>query len=378
MAIRGSWIAVRGYATAVNKRIVVLPGDGVGPEVAEQAVKVMKSVQGKDLSFTFESHLIGGAALDATGNNALPDFTLNACRKSDAILLGAVGGPKWDKRKPTEGKPEQGLLKIRKELGLFANLRPILSFEALEGVSPLRADIAKGVSILFVRELTGGLYFGKREEENADGVAIDTLPYSVPEVERIVRVAARAAMGRKRKLLSVDKANVLATSRLWRRVATEVVEKEFPEVELRHGLVDSVAMDIIRSPSSMDVVVTENLFGDILSDEGSVLAGSLGLLPSASLGEPGTPGLYEPIHGSAPDIAGQGKANPIAAILSAAMMMEHSLGFPDKARAIEKAVHATLAKGLRTADIARPGDKKVGTDDMGSAIAEEAARAIAA
>eukprot|EP00659_Diplonema_papillatum_P001900 gene1900-2880_t len=309
-------ISRRAASTAAAKRIVLLRGDGVGPEVVEAALTVLDKV-GK---FEYTEGLIGGHALDERGV-PLPDDTLAACKASDAVLLGAVGGPKWDKRSITEGRPEQGLLRLRKEMQLFANLRPATVFKSLAAACPLRPELIDGVDILVVRELTGGLYFGERREEDESGSATDTLTYSIAEVERIVRVAGTFAKSRKGRLLSVDKANVLASSRLWRRVATKVMAEEFPGVELSHGLVDSVAMDIIRKPASFDVIVTENLFGDILSDETSVLAGSLGLLPSASVGVEGTPGLFEPIHGSAPDIAGQGKCNPIATILSCAMML---------------------------------------------------------
>eukprot|EP01063_Lacrimia_lanifica_P032228 TRINITY_DN5469_c1_g1_i1.p2 TRINITY_DN5469_c1_g1~~TRINITY_DN5469_c1_g1_i1.p2 ORF type:complete len:373 (+),score=153.82 TRINITY_DN5469_c1_g1_i1:59-1177(+) len=343
-------------------KIMLLPGDGVGPEVVEQAVRVM-DVLG---SFEYQEGLIGGAAIDATNGNPLPDDTLERCQASDAVVLGAVGGPKWDQRPPATGRPEQGLLKIRKEMNLFANLRPVRLFEALAESCPLRPEVVKGVDMLVVRELTGGLYFGARKEEDEFGFAYDTLPYSVNEVARIVRVAAHAAKTRSGRVLSVDKANVLASSRLWRRTATQVCAEEFPEIALSHGLVDSVAMDIIKCPAKMDVVVTENLFGDILSDAASVLPGSLGLLPSASLGVDGTPGMYEPIHGSAPDIAGQGVCNPTAMIMSIAMMMRLSLNMPKEADAIEEAVNAAFDAGLRTKDLLLPGEsrKTVGTKEF--------------
>eukprot|EP01064_Diplonema_japonicum_P031924 TRINITY_DN5872_c0_g1_i1.p1 TRINITY_DN5872_c0_g1~~TRINITY_DN5872_c0_g1_i1.p1 ORF type:complete len:398 (+),score=109.50 TRINITY_DN5872_c0_g1_i1:73-1194(+) len=343
--------------------ITLLPGDGIGPEVLEQAVRVLESIG----EYKFKEGLIGGASIDKTGGDPLPDETIEMCKASDAILLGAVGGPKWDTRTAKEGRPEQGLLKIRKELNLFANLRPVKIFAPLLDACPLRPEVVRGSDILVVRELTGGLYFGARREEDETGTAEDTLPYSVDEVTRIVRVAAEEAGKRKGTLLSVDKANVLASSRLWRRVATDIVKKEYPGITLSHGLVDSVAMDIIKRPTSMDVIVTENLFGDILSDEASVLSGSLGLLPSASLGLPGTPGMYEPIHGSAPDIAGQGKANPIAIILSVAMMMRSSFNDNKKAEIIEAAVDAALAEGLRTPDLILPHEsqaKAIGTKEM--------------
>lgn len=362
-------------------KLVLLPGDGVGKEVTDESMKVLREIESCSqghLSFSVESHDIGGVAID---NHAdpLPDSTLSACRDSDAIILGAVGGPKWDD--PTAAvRPEQGLLKIRSELDLFANLRPIVFFTDLIEASPLRPEIVEDVDILFVRELTGGIYFGPREEEHEGderGVAHDVMVYSEPEVDRIVRVAAAAAKGRSGRLCSVDKANVLASSRLWRRVAERVCnESAFAEsVELSHGLVDSTAMDLITNPRKFDVVVTENMFGDILTDEASVLSGSLGLLPSASLSDPGKPGMYEPIHGSAPDIAGEDRANPIASILSTAMLLRHSLGLEREAVAVEKAVAATLADGYRTQDlilekdVGSPHLKSVGTSEMGSAIA---------
>ena len=297
----------------MSYKIVTLPGDGVGPEVTEETLKVLSATS---ISMDTEEHLIGGVAIDKVGE-PFPKEAEEACKNSDAILLGAVGGPKWDNVEPSR-RPEQGLLKLRKELDLFANLRPVRFFDALLEHSPLRSDLCEGVDMLFVRELVGGIYFGPRSErsENSEGVqeAWDTMIYSDPEVERIVRVAANAARERQGRVLSVDKANVLASSRLWREVATRVVSQEYDDVELKHGLVDSVAMDIIKRPRQFDVVVTKNMFGDILTDLASVLAGSLGLLPSASLSVQGKPGVYEPIHGSAPDIAGQGVVNPIAAV----------------------------------------------------------------
>ncbi len=347
--------------------ITVLPGDGIGPEVTAEAVRVLEAV-GRRFGHIFEFHerLIGGAAIEATGS-PLPEETLAQCRRSDAILLGAVGGPKWDD--PTAPvRPEQGLLGLRKAFDLFANLRPVRVFPALVGATPLKERIVRGVDILFVRELTGGLYFGPRREAGPDGEeAFDTMRYTRPEVERVVRLAAQLARGRRRKLTSVDKANVLAASRLWRRVTDEVVRREFPEVALEHMLVDAFAMHLIRRPAVFDVVVTENMFGDILTDEAAVLAGSMGMLPSASLGER-PPGLFEPVHGSAPDIAGRNLANPIGAILSAAMMLRHAFGLEAEAQAVEQAVEAALEAGYRTRDIADGETCIVGTREMGEAI----------
>jgi len=299
--------------------------------------------------FQFSQHLIGGSAIDATGT-ALPDDTLSACRAADAALLGAVGGPKWDDPSAAV-RPEQGLLALRRELGLYANLRPVRVSPHLVDASPLRPERLAGVDILFVRELTGGLYFGKRGRERDNGVerAFDTMVYTDGEIRRVVELAFRLAAGRKGRVTSVDKANVLESSRLWRRVAVEVAGRH-PQIELEHQLVDSCAMRIVTAPASFDVVVTENMFGDILTDEAAVLPGSLGVLPSASLGE-GRFGLYEPIHGSAPDIAGRGIANPVGTILSAAMLLRHSLELTDEAAAIEAAVESALASGARTGDL---------------------------
>jgi 3-isopropylmalate dehydrogenase len=356
-------------------KIVILAGDGIGPEVTAEAQKALEAVGRKfGHRFEFEHCLLGGCAIDATGT-PLPDETLVACQQADAILLGAVGGPKWDD--PTaKVRPEQGLLGIRKALGLFANLRPVKLFPELLHASTLRAEALDGVDILVVRELTGGLYFGPRQEAGPDGdQAYDTMLYTRPEIERVVRVAAQAARGRRKRLASVDKANVLASSRLWRRVTSELMAREFPDVELEHVLVDAAAMYLIRRPASFDVIVTENMFGDILTDEAAMLAGSMGMLPSASLGEAtnalGLPrGLYEPIHGSAPDIAGRGVANPLAAILSTAMLLRHSLGLEREARAVENAVATVLADGYRTADIAQSGERVIGTAEMGAAVCE--------
>ncbi len=349
--------------------IVLLPGDGIGPEIVQQAKLVLESVASKfGHEFTFASHIIGGIAIDQCGD-PLPQETIDACKACDAILLGAVGGPKWDDPS-AKTRPEAGLLKIRKELGLFANLRPIRLFSELVDASPLKREIIEGTDILFLRELTGGIYFGEsgRNGSGADEAAHQSMIYSVYEVERIVRLAAKAAQGRDNRLTSVDKANVLEPSRLWRQVAARVMAEEFPDVKYDVVLVDAMAMHLINRPKDFDVVVTGNMFGDILTDEASMLPGSLGMLPSASLGD-GGPGLYEPIHGSAPDIAGKGIANPLATILAAAMMLRHSLDMNTEAEAIEAAVQQVLADGLRTADIAH-GGQSTGTEAMGSAVVQ--------
>lgn len=332
--------------------ITLLPGDGVGPEITQSALTVLSKISSQyGHEFVYHEALIGGDAIDKTGT-ALPDETITLAEQSDAVLLAAVGGPKWDN--PTAPvRPEQGLLKIRKHFELFANLRPVKAYPALQEFAPLRADLLENVDILFVRELTGGAYFGTRQEQGDGDHAYDTMYYSVPEVERVAHVAFRAAQKRGSKLTSVDKANVLASMRLWRQVVTRVHE-DYADVELQHALVDSCAMHLLTRPSSFDVVLAENMFGDILSDEASVLAGSLGMLPSASLGM-STFGLYEPVHGSAPDIAGQGKANPSGMLLSTALMLRYSLDLEAEAKAIENAVEATLNSGARTADIARDG-----------------------
>jgi 3-isopropylmalate dehydrogenase len=357
----------------MNARIAVLPGDGIGPEVVAEAIQVL-DVVGRRFGHVlqFDYGLLGGCAIDATGQ-ALPDATVTLCQASDAVLLGAVGGPKWDD--PTaKVRPEQGLLGIRKALGLFANLRPVKITPALASASTLKPEVLANVDLLVVRELTGGIYFGARKEAAQDDeVAYDTMIYSRPEIERVTRLAAAAARQRRGKLASVDKANVLASSRLWRRVVTEVMAAEFPDVALEHVLVDAMAMHLIRRPVAYDVVLAENLFGDILTDEASMLAGSMGLLPSASIGaelnQHGRPrGLYEPIHGSAPDIAGRGVANPLATILSAAMLLRHSLGLEAEAQAVEAAVDAVLAAGLRTSDIADGAVEVLGTAAMGAAV----------
>ena len=350
--------------------IVLLPGDGIGPEVVREARAVLELVAARyGHELTFAEHLIGGAAIDVTGQ-PLPPETLAAAQRADAVLLGAVGGPKWDDPK-ARVRPEQGLLAIRKELGLYANLRPVRVHPELAAVSPLKADRLEGVDILFIRELTGGLYFGlpKFREEGAFGRrAVDTLEYKEGEIARVVTLAFQLARTRKKRVTSVDKANVLESSRLWREVAVEVSE-QFPDVTLDHQLVDSCAMRLVTSPRSFDVVVTENMFGDILTDEAAVLAGSLGMLPSASLGD-GRRGLYEPIHGSAPDIAGKGIANPIGTILSAAMLLRHSLDLPAEADAIERAVREVIAGDARTTDMVTTpsAEKTVSTSELGNLV----------
>ena len=349
----------------MQSNIVLLPGDGIGPEVVQQGVRVLQSIASKfGHHFEFSEHLIGGIAIDETGD-ALPNSTIVACKSSEAILLGAVGGPKWDDPN-AKTRPEAGLLKIRKELGLFANLRPIVTFAELLDSSPLKREIIEGTDILFFRELTGGLYFGPSGlEELPDGQqrAFSTAVYTTSEVERIVRMAAQAALKRRNKLTMVDKANVLEASRLWRRVSARIMKEEFPSLEYEVVLVDSMAMHLLSRPTSFDVVVTSNMFGDILTDEASMLPGSLGMLPSASLGSSG-PGLYEPIHGSAPDIAGRGIANPLATILAAAMLLRHSLGLENEAVSIETAVRSVLAAGHRTADLVRRGQPSLGTIEI--------------
>jgi 3-isopropylmalate dehydrogenase len=349
----------------MDAKIVLLPGDGVGPEVVAEARKVLESVAKRfGHQFEFETCLMGGIAIDETGE-ALPAATLDACKKSQAVLLGAVGGPKWDDPR-AKTRPEMGLLAIRRGLGLYANLRPVRGYTELLASSPLKPDRVEGVDLLVVRELTGGLYFGKKyREATPDGVrVVDTLEYHEFEIERIVRLACDIARGRKKKVTSVDKANVLESSRLWRETAVRVAGA-YADVALEHQLVDSCAMRLVTAPKSFDVIVTENMFGDILSDEAAVLTGSLGMLPSASLGE-GKLGLYEPIHGSAPDIAGKGIANPLGTILSGALLLRHSLGLESEARSIETAVEAALASGARTKDLG--GDRTVSTSGMGEAV----------
>ena len=321
--------------------VVLLPGDGIGPEIIAPALEVLGAVGAE---FEYEEHVFGGASIDAHGT-ALTDDTLAACRAADAVLLAAVGGPKWDSTDASKPRPEQGLLGLRKGLGLFANLRPVKPIPALYDASPLKREVIEGTDLLVVRELTGGIYFGDKTR-TADS-ASDNCLYTRTEVERIARVAFKAARSR---VTSVDKANVLETSRLWRETVTGVHAAEFINIELEHQLVDSAAMKLVAAPRHFDVILTENLFGDILSDEAAMLTGSLGMLPSASLGE-GGPGVFEPVHGSAPDIAGTGMANPLAMILSAAMMLRHGFGMESEAAAVESAVGRALAEGLRTPDL---------------------------
>lgn len=335
----------------MKARIVLLPGDGIGAEVVAEGRRALEAVADRfGHHFEFEEHAIGGCAMDATGS-PLPDSTLAACRAADAVLLGAVGGPKWDDP-GAPVRPEQGLLGLRKELGLYANLRPARPHPALVEASPLRAEKLRGVDILMVRELTGGLYFGQpkgREQRNGHVAAVDTLVYYEYEIRRVVELAFRLAASRRKKVTSVDKANVLETSRLWRQTAS-VIAAEHTDTQLEHMLVDTAAMRLIADPAGFDVLVTENMFGDILTDEAAVLVGSMGLLPSASLGD-AAPGVYEPVHGSAPDIAGRGIANPIGTLLSAAMLLRYSLKLAREAAALEAAVDAAIAHGARTADL---------------------------
>ncbi|MFO1392614.1 MAG: 3-isopropylmalate dehydrogenase [Steroidobacteraceae bacterium] len=348
----------------MKARIAVLGGDGIGPEVTAEAVRVLEAVAAKwGHEFQFSEALIGGAAIDATGS-PLPPRTVDACRSSDAVLLGAVGGPKWSDP-AARVRPEQGLLELRRALGLYSNLRPVKTIDAVLDASPLRPEVVSGVDIMVVRELTGGIYFGRKSRTAHE--AEDVCSYSTHEIERVTRVAGRLAMQRRRRIVSVDKANVLETSRLWRSVVERVVRDEFPEVALEHMLVDAAAMHLLRKPTSFDVLLTENMFGDILTDEASMLAGSLGLLPSASLGD-GTAGLYEPIHGSAPDIAGRGIANPIGTILSGAMLLRHSLGLEPEAAAVEAAVVSAIGAGIRTADLIARGATPVGSRAAADAV----------
>jgi 3-isopropylmalate dehydrogenase len=336
-------------------RVILLPGDGIGPEIIGPALEVLRAV-GAD--FEFEERLVGGASIDAHGT-ALTDDTLELCRGSDAVLLAAVGGPKWDSTDPSSPRPEQGLLGLRKGLGLFANLRPVRPVPALYDSSPLKRELIERTDLIVVRELTGGIYFG--DKTRTDESASDACVYTRVEIERIARVAFGAARSR---VTSVDKANVLETSRLWREVVREVHSAQYPNIELEHLLVDNAAMQLIAAPRHFDVILTENMFGDILSDEAAMLTGSIGMLPSASLGEQGHPGMFEPVHGSAPDIAGTGAANPLAMFLSGALMLRHGFGMETEAAAIESAVDRALAEGLRTADLG------------GSATTAEATRAV--
>jgi 3-isopropylmalate dehydrogenase len=362
----------------MNLKITLLPGDGIGPEVIGEAVRMLEKIAGKfKHTFDFQERLMGGCSIDKYGSS-LTDETLADCQSSDAVLLGAVGGPKWDDPNAKD-RPERGLLALRKGLGVFANLRPVKVHSALADRSPLKPEKLQGVDILVIRELTGGLYFGQpkmREMKDGRERAVDTLEYFDHEIRRIVKLAFELAKGRRKKVTSVDKANVLESSRLWRQVATRI-GSENPDIELEHVLVDTASMKLITAPASFDVVVTENMFGDILTDEASVLAGSMGMLPSASLGEAGLRsegearmGLYEPIHGSAPDIAGRGIANPIGTILSAAMMMRYSFKLESEACAIEEAVNQTITDGARTADIGGTLTTRQMTDEIIKRIEE--------
>jgi 3-isopropylmalate dehydrogenase len=358
----------------MTHKIAVLAGDGIGQEVTPQAQKVLQTVaKATGASFEFEPALVGGTAIDATGE-PLPATSLRLCQQSDAILFGAVGGPRWDDA-PQERRPERGLLALRKQLDLFANLRPAKCFPMLVDASPLKRSVVEGTDLMVVRELTGGLYFGEprgREDLPGGGVrAVNTMSYTSAEIERVARAAFDVAMKRRKRLASVDKSNVLVVSQLWREVVTGLA-REYPEVELEHVLVDNCAMALVQHPTHFDTIVTENTFGDILSDEAAILAGSMGMLPSASLG--GRVGLYEPVHGTAPDIAGQGVANPIAAILSASMLLRYSLGKGSDADRIDAAAQAVLERGFRTRDIHAPGTKLVGTAEMGDLIAAEVQR----
>ncbi len=349
--------------------IATIPGDGIGPDIVEQTINVLNQIGKKfNHKFNFTEVLAGGCAIDATGE-PLPIQTIRTCQDSDSVLLGAVGGPKWDTL-PGDKRPEKALLGLRSQLGLYANIRPAILHKSLKDACPLKPEIiGEGLDIVVVRELTGGIYFGKRGRminNQGNEEAFDTLTYSIPEIKRIAKNAFDIAMKRNKKVTSVDKANILESSRLWREIVTEVA-KEYPEVELNHLYVDNAAMQLIMNPKQFDVIVTSNMFGDILSDEAGMITGSIGMLPSASLGE-GKTGLYEPIHGSAPDIAGQNKANPIATVLSAAMMIRYSFNLEEEADAIEKAVTKVLESNYRTEDIMSSGMKEVGTKEMGELI----------
>ncbi|MDG5786314.1 3-isopropylmalate dehydrogenase [Evansella sp. AB-P1] len=353
----------------MEKQIVLLPGDGIGTEVIQAAKEVLTTIAEEfNHTFTFSTHDIGGTSIDKNGT-PLPNETVEACKKADAVLLGAVGGPKWDNN-PSHLRPEKGLLGIRKELGLFANLRPVKGFSQLLHASPLKEEVVKGSDLLIVRELTGGLYFGTPSERQNDGQSVvDTLAYTREEIERIVDNAFKCAQRRRKHLTSVDKANVLESSKLWREVVEEK-KGDYPDVTVEHMLVDATAMKLITAPTQFDVIVTENMFGDILSDEASVLTGSLGMLPSASLRDDSF-GLYEPVHGSAPDIAGQGVANPLAMILSTALMLKHSFELDKESKLVESAVQAVLEEGYHTADLNLLGEgKKVNTDTMTKLIVD--------
>ncbi|KAF2085459.1 beta-isopropylmalate dehydrogenase A [Saccharata proteae CBS 121410] len=354
--------------------IVVFAGDHCGPEVTDEAIKVLKVIQKErpEVQFNFQDHLLGGASIDATGS-PLTDEALTAAKNADAVILGAIGGPKWGTGKV---RPEQGILKLRKEMGTFGNLRPcFFASESLVDASPLKASVCAGTNFNIIRELTGGIYFGERKEDDGDGYAWDVEPYSRAEIERITRLGANLALQENPPLpvWSLDKANVLATSRLWRKVVTEVMEKEFPQLKLGHHLIDSAAMLMVKNPRALNgIIITSNLFGDIISDEASVIPGSLGLLPSASVsgipdGKTKINGIYEPIHGSAPDISGKGIVNPVAAILSAGMMLKYSLCLPELAKAVDEAVKIVIDKGIRTGDIGGTASTK----DVGDAVASE-------
>ncbi|HEY2592207.1 MAG TPA: 3-isopropylmalate dehydrogenase [Steroidobacteraceae bacterium] len=350
-----------------SARIAVLGGDGIGPEVVAEGLRCLDAIaSGFGHRFELEQLPFGGAAIDACGD-PLPARTLDACLTADAVLLGAIGGPKWS-APSAKVRPEQGLLRLRKALGVYANLRPVSVHPALIDASTLKPEVLAGVDLLFVRELTGGIYFGEKRRDEAR--AVDVCEYTVAEIERVTRAAARLAQSRRRKLTSIDKSNVLETSRLWREVCERVVRAEFPDVALEHMLVDAAAMHLIRRPKDFDVLVTENMFGDILTDEASMLAGSLGLLPSASLGE-GRRGLYEPIHGSAPDIAGKGIANPYGTILSVALLLRHTLALAREAEALEAAVSRAIERGARTPDIARQSGRSFSTREAGDAVLAE-------
>ncbi len=353
----------------MSKRVLILPGDGIGPEIVAEAVKVLEHLAGEGLTIELDEGLIGGAAHDAVGT-PLPDATLDMAREADAVLLGAVGGPKWE---PLDiaVRPEKGLLGLRAGLNLFSNLRPAILYPQLADASSLKPEIVAGLDIMIVRELTGGIYFGQprgvRDLDNGERQGFNTLVYAEHEIERIVRSACDIAMKRDRRVCSVDKANVLECTELWREVATRVVDQEYPDIELSHMYVDNAAMQLVRWPKQFDVMVTTNMFGDILSDAAAMLTGSIGMLPSASLNAEGQ-GMYEPIHGSAPDIAGQGVANPLATILSVAMMLRYSLDEPEMAGRVEKAVDSVLNQGLRTPDIASDGTTEVNCEAMGDAV----------
>lgn len=348
------------------KKIAILPGDGIGPEIAAEAVKVLEVISNRfERKFMYQILPIGGEAIDKFGD-PLPPQTLNGLKESDAVLLAAVGGPKWDPN-PGHLRPEAGLLRMRKELGVYANIRPVTAFQPLLHASTLKEEVVAGVDLVFVRELTGGIYFGEKNRvklENGEA-ATDTLVYTTAEIERIVRMGFEIARTRKKLLHSVDKANVLESSRLWRETVNRIA-KDYPDIQCEHILVDNCAMQLIRNPRQFDVVVTENMFGDILSDEAAMLTGSIGMLPSASMGS--TIGLYEPIHGSAPDIAGQGIANPLGTILSTAMMLRYSFGWEAEAAAIEESVQNVLARGIRTRDLAGPEEPAVSTKEMGDLV----------